>query len=284
MYERRLQSEYPTSFIFVVDQSSSMAEPFGHGTAPKSAAVADALNRLMQNLIDAATKEEVRHYYDFAVVGYGLTVGSLLHGSKPGNEFVPVQVVADNPLRVLDRTRRVPDGVGGLVEEKVKMAVWVEPAANGGTPMYAAFEQVLALADKAARRYPNSYPPTVIHITDGEFTDQDPSPLMEQLKRISTSDGNVLLFNIHISSNPGSIFLPDAETGLPDQYSRMLFRTSSVLPPQCREAARLEGLVVSEQSRGFAFNANPAMLVQFFNIGTGTMANRLLLPAGNVER
>jgi hypothetical protein len=281
MYDKRIQREYPTSFIFVVDQSTSMADPYGEAKMSKADWVATALNRLLQNLVDSATKDEIRHYYDFAVIGYGSTVGPILHGSKPGEEFVPVQTMAMNPRTVDVRTRKTPDGAGGLTEEQIKMATWVESVSNGHTPMYEAFKQVQSLAEKAVRRYPNSYPPTVIHITDGEFTDSDPTPLMEQTKRLSTGDGNVLLFNIHVSGSPGSVFLPSSEAGLPDDYARMLFRASSVLPPVCQYAALLEKFnQVNSQSRGFAFNADPVALVQFLNIGTGRAGSKLLLAAG----
>ena len=48
-----------------------------------------------------------------------------------------------------------------------------------------------------------SYPPVVINITDGESTDGDPLEDAQVLRELSTQDGNVLLFNCHISGSPG---------------------------------------------------------------------------------
>ena len=118
-------------------------------------------------------------------------------------------------------------------------------------------------------RHPASFPPIVINITDGEWTDSDPTPAAESVKALSTDDGNVLVFNIHISANQGaSIEFPDDESRLGDQYARFLFNLSSPLPSYMQSIARQEGLQVSELSRGFAFNADMVGLIRFIDIGT----------------
>lgn len=115
----------------------------------------------------------------------------------------------------------------------------------------------------------SSFPPTVIHITDGESTDGDPTNTAENIKKLATNDGNVLLFNLHFSSNRAiPISYPDNESGLPDQYAQMLFRISSTLPDHIRDAAKKESYRVSEESRGFAFNADIVELIRFVEIGT----------------
>jgi hypothetical protein len=43
---------------------------------------------------------------------------------------------------------------------------------------------------------------------------------------------------------------------------------SSPLPEHIQGAARSEGYRVSEQSRGFVFNADAASVIQFLDIGT----------------
>lgn len=60
----------------------------------------------------------------------------------------------------------------------------------------------------------------------------------------------------------------DSEEGLPDQYARLLFRMSSVLPPKLLTAAKAEGFVVTAASRGFVFNADLVAVVRFMDIGT----------------
>ena len=117
--------------------------------------------------------------------------------------------------------------------------------------------------------HPNGYPPTVLHITDGASTDGDPEVLSTQLRHLQTSDGSVLLFNLHLSTAGVSpIQFPDSETGLPDSYAKLLFRMSSPLPAHLIHFAQEKGFKVGAESRGFMFNADAVQLVDFFDIGT----------------
>jgi len=56
--------------------------------------------------------------------------------------------------------------------------------------------------------------------------------------------------------------------GVPDEYARLLFMMSSVLPENLREASQSEGYVLGEQASGFAFNADLVELIRFLDIGT----------------
>lgn len=117
-------------------------------------------------------------------------------------------------------------------------------------------------------KHPNGYPPIAINITDGE-ANSDPTANAQAITSLASSDGNVLLFNCHISSHSASpIIFPADETALPDDCARMLFRMSSLLPDKLRQAAKSEGLNVGEQARGFAFNADLVELIRFLDIGT----------------
>jgi len=182
----------------------------------------------------------------------------------------PISALEANPLRVETRKRRTDDGAGGIVEQSVKFPVWFEPMANGGTPMCDAIrkagEELAAWCDA----HPNSYPPTVLHVTDGESTDGDPEPLADALRQFATSDGNVLLLNLHVSAVPGNpISFPAADTGLPDQYAKTLFRMSSQLPEHLvKYAAQEKGHKMSSESRGYMFNAEAGEIADFFDIGT----------------
>jgi hypothetical protein len=109
----------------------------------------------------------------------------------------------------------------------------------------------------------------VLNITDGAANDGDPARWTAAIQNVASTDGNVLLFNIHISehcTNP--IFLPNGEGGLPDDNARRLFRMSSLLPARMLQAARVEEIVVYEGTRGFAFNADVVSLIRLINIGT----------------
>jgi hypothetical protein len=183
--------------------------------------------------------------------------------------MVPVSALANNPLRVEQRTRRVDDGAGGLLEQKFKFPVWYEAKPGGRTPMCQALTTARQSLEVFLARFPACYPPLVVNITDGESTDGDPLPAAKALCDLTSSDGNVLLFNAHISDSAASpVEFPAAEDGLPDNFAKRLFRMSSPLPPRLLEAARGDGFAAHPGSRGFVFNADLVSIIRFLDIGT----------------
>lgn len=250
-----------------------MDDPYGMDSGKRKCdAVADAVNRLIATLVLRCAKgEDVRDYFQIDVIGYGGTVRTGFGGALAGRQFIPISEVADNPLRVETRARKEDDGAGGLIERSVRFPVWFEPMANGNTPMVAAVEEAYQKVKAWTELYPLSYPPSIINISDGEPTDGSPRPASDKLKSLGTNDGKALFFNIHISgTSKRPVEFPDSQIGLPDEYAQMLFEISSVLPPKLRDEARREGFSASENSRGFAFNADLRSLIQFLDIGTRT--------------
>ena len=113
----------------------------------------------------------------------------------------------------------------------------------------------------------------VINIGDGESTDGDPSVPAAQLRALTTNDGNVLLFNVHLSSlDTKPIVFPNDEDGLPDKYAQLLFDMSSPLTDYMISVARQESLEAAQGARGFVFNGDPVTVIQF-------SSSPLLLPA-----
>jgi len=267
-YSAELKRTSPSCILFLIDQSRSMAEAIG-GQAGQSKAdgVAEGINRLLQNLVFKCAKSDgVRDYFHVGVIGYGDKVAWSLGGKLAGQRLVPVSVLANNPLRVEERTRKVGTST---TPQKYKFPVWFETVANGKTPMCAA----LALATKAlaefVRRFSDTFPPIVINISDGKATDGNPEAPATQLRKLSTTDGNVLLFNAHLSSSAAKpIEFPGAEDELPDLDACTLFRMSSPLPDKFRQAAGADGFRVQPTSRGFVFNADLVSVVRFLDVGT----------------
>jgi hypothetical protein len=135
--------------------------------------------------------------------------------------------------------------------------------------MCAALRRARSILEPWVLEHPDSFPPIIINITDGESTDGDPSTEAFSLRSLSTRDGNALFFNVHISSRAGSpIELPSDASALPDDYAKTLFHASSVLAPAMISQARLEGMPVTDQSRGFVYNAAIENVIQFLVIGT----------------
>lgn len=268
-YEAEVSRNNPSAFLFLVDMSGSMTDPYGHGKR-KADGVADAINKLLTNLSIKCTKSEgVRDYYDVGVISYGKIVEPALVGELSGQSLARISAVANNPARIEERTKKEEDGAGGIAEIKVKFPVWFDAKAAGSTPMCEALKLAHTTLEPWVAQHPYSFPPMVINITDGESTDGDPSADAASLRALSTQDGHALLLNCHISGTAGeSILFADSEEGLPDQFAKLLFSMSSVLPPAIRESAQREGFRVTENSRGFAFNADLVELIRFLDIGT----------------
>lgn len=271
-YTAEISRTNPSCLLFLIDRSGSMEDPFGAGESNRSKAdgVADAINRLLQNLVIKCAKSEgVRDYYDVGVIGYGQKVGPAFGGSLAGRDLAPISEIADNPERVEERTRKIDDGAGGLVDQTVKFPVWFDAVAKGGTPMCQAMGCAEATLSNWISGHAASFPPIVINITDGESTDGEPTAPAEKLKALATDDGNALLFNVHLSSQRATpIEFPDDATQLPDKYAQLLFDISSPLPSHMRSAAAAEGYAVTDGSRGFVFNADIVSVIRFLDIGT----------------
>jgi hypothetical protein len=269
-YKAEISRKNPSCFLFLVDQSASMEDPFADGLKRKCDGVAEVLNRLLYELAIKCAKEEgIRNYYDVGVIGYGGVVGSAFSGALAGRSLVPIADIATNPARLEERQREA-NAAFGAAAKTVRVPVWFDPVAAGGTPMAKAFGLAASVLRGWIDAHPNAFPPAVVHITDGESTDGDPTIGMRGVTQMYTSDGNVLLFNVHISSDPRakSVKFPSSLDGLPDAYARMLYHSASFLTPFMTATARQLGLDVGDDARGFVLNADLNLLVAALDIGT----------------
>lgn len=270
-YTAQINRANPACLLFLVDQSKSMSDPFIGGIGQtKAAVVADALNRLIQNVVLRSAKGDgVRDYFRVGVIGYGQGVKAGMGGSIPFNVLIPVSQLGSHPLRVESRTKLALDSVGGTVEQRVLFPVWFDAEAGGKTPMCAAFEAAVTVVKGFVEQFPNSFPPIVLNLTDGMPSDGDPQPNARTLRQINTSDGNTLLFNLLISSKPVQAdYFPATETHMADVCSKLLFRMASQLPPKLWDAAKAEGHPLQPKARGVVLNADPTAIVRFLDIGT----------------
>ncbi|MFL6228031.1 MAG: VWA domain-containing protein [Pyrinomonadaceae bacterium] len=271
MYSSQITRANPTCVVFLIDQSGSMADPFGGDDLTRKADfVARVVNNALHDLVIRCTKtEEVRDYYHIAVIGYGRAVGPALAGTLSDRLLAPVSEVADQPARIESGYRRAADGAGGYLEVPVRYPVWVFPHADGGTPMCQALRRTRDMLRQWLAEHPRGFPPTVLHLTDGESGDGDPTEVGREIMSLATDDGQALLFNCHVSSRRSrKVEYPRDAAGLPDGFARTLYDISSPLPESFRAAAQQLGVAVAEDSRGFVFNADPSSVVQFYEIGT----------------
>jgi hypothetical protein len=275
-YTTAINRKNPTCFLFVLDQSGSMDEEMDGGSI-KSVFVADVLNQTLAETIVRCTKADgVRDYFDIGVIGYGDEyVGSAFGGALKGQILHPISAIEQNPLRIEEREVEGGEAVleasgGSAVEgQTIKFPVWIDPQNDGGTPMCRALTLVSETVAEWCDAHPSSYPPTVVHVTDGQSTDGDPEPIAEALKNLSTKDGDVLLFNLHVDTGSGrEVLFPSSEDELPDAYGKALFRMSSPFPKHLVKVAQDMGYDVTEDSRFFVYKAGMEFIGHFFEIGT----------------
>ena len=293
-YEMQIDRANPGCIIFMVDQSNSMLDGIAGTARPKLDTVATAINRFFAELITSCEKGEdkPRNYFDVGLVGYTTDqngtaiVRPLFRSALEGRDLVSIADLYDNPLEIEKRQKKefVDDGAGGRYHtgNAISFTTSVRPPAATemfGTPMCGAFAYVSQVARQWIDAHPGSFPPMVIHLTDGEPVDGDPKPFAEDLKALSTSDGNVLLFNCHLSGRDAQpVFLPATDAMLPDEYARDLFAMSSALPDKLRHMAEVKGISAPLGCKAMAFNADAVSLLKLLNVGTQVVATATLPP------
>lgn len=264
----------PACLLFLLDHSGSMGGAFGgEKDVVKKEGLARAVNRFLQSLVVRCTRDEgVYHYFDIGIFGYGTKRGNfanLLPSQLESKDWASITEISDNLLKMETVTVQRLNAENQIQSATEQVPVWIEPVSSGGTPMCAALSQLQPLVARWIDGHPDSFPPIVIHITDGDSTDGDPRAEAQKLRDLSTQDGNVLLFNCHLSSSKAvPILFPASDQGLPDDAARRLFEMSSVLPPPFADAGRGIFPGLSAESRGFAFNAGIIELIQFIDMGT----------------
>jgi hypothetical protein len=140
--------------MFLIDQSGSMDEKMDTGSV-KAHFVADVLNKTLYELIiRCITADGVRNYFDVCVLAYGdKGVRSGFAGELADNLIHPISNIEAHPLRLEERTKRVPDGAGGLADQTVKFPVWFDPVSFGGTPMCENTSSVVITTKSPTDRY-----------------------------------------------------------------------------------------------------------------------------------
>lgn len=280
-YSQEISRATPACFLFLIDQSLSMEEPLGGTGAPKCDELATAINGWIDNMIIKATHETgIRDWMEIAVVGYHTDdqgtpiIKSALDGALASDGFHPISKFGETPRVVEKMQQAYDDASGEMISFPVSIRIWIDPFKQGGTPMCHAMHHAYGMLEQWIAAHPRSYPPIVVHITDGEPQDGDPSPYAEAIRSLATEDGNVLLFNCHLSMHAADkLAFPSSIESLPDQYARDLFKMSSVLPEPIFNRAVMEGFELQPGARGFVFNADAVALVNFLDMGTRVAKN-----------
>lgn len=223
----------PTAIVFVIDQSRSMKKSAILENIEYdyiSDLAAEIVNEQIDFLLKLCTSEdgEIYHKFDIAVVGYGddaycawndhnmdgfQSPFQLYHHQKQGND----QYKWVDP---------VDSSIGSHSEKGLKYA----------------YDLLSDWMDK--RKYQSFFPPTVIHITDGDIprsSQRDFLIMAEKIKSLKSFGDHVTLWNIGLTSNRMSErLLPSGEDissffNIPG--AMVMYEASSYLREELKEKA-----------------------------------------------
>ena len=281
-YTAQITRNTPTAFIFLIDQSVSMQNYttlYGE-EMPMAEAVARIVNHQLNELVLRCIKgSETRDYYDIAIIGYGEKAYSGWKGELEGRDFVKPSELKEHPYKKITTKKETRTRKGVKVVE-VEEVQWIEAeATQGWTRVHLAFEKAKGLLDEWMEKHHDKdcYPPTIINITDGEFNGATKEYVLQQaneLKSMFTNDGNVILFNIHISANKAvCVTCPASKDEVSfSSLATTMYEMSSLLP--MRYSDRIADLrgdgTPNNRYRAMSINADMSTLIQLMDIGTPT--------------
>ena len=217
-YTAQITRNTPTAFIFLVDHSVSMRKLtslYGEEMTMSEAAARIVNSQINELVLRCVRMGDTRHYYDIAVVGYGEKAYSGWQGELEGRGFVSPEELKNHPFAKIT-TRKETRTRKGVQIKEVEEVQWVSAQHNESwTHYHEAFDYARNLLDEWMKEHHDKdcYPPTIIHITDGEFNHASRDEVMQkanELKAMFTNDGNVILFNIHFTADldAGSVACP----------------------------------------------------------------------------
>jgi len=281
-YTAQITRNTPTAFIFLIDQSVSMQKKttlYGEEMTMAEAAARIVNNQINELVYRCIKLDDTRHYYDIAVVGYGEEAYSGWQGELEGRDFVSPEDLKNHPytrtlIRKETRTRK------GVKINEVEQVQWVNARHDGHwTHYHAAFDYARKLLDEWMKEHheKDCYPPTIIHITDGEFNHASRETVLQkanELKAMFTNDGNVILFNIHFTADldANSVACPISKDEMNgNAYAEALFDMSSLLPERYnQDIARCLNDTRPGRHVAMGVNADATTLIKLMDIGTPT--------------
>lgn len=281
-YTAQITRNTPTAFIFLIDQSVSMRRYttlYGE-EMPMAEAVARIVNHQLNELVLRCIKgSETRDYYDIAIIGYGENAYSGWKGELEGRDFVKPSELKEHPYKKITTKKETRTRKGVKVVE-VEEVQWIEAdATKSCTRVHHAFEKAKGLLDEWMEKHheKDCYPPTIINITDGLFNGATKEYVLQQaneLKSMFTNDGNVILFNIHISANKAvCVTCPASKDEVSfSSLATTMYEMSSLLP--MRYSDRIADLrgdgTPNNRYTAMSINADMSTLIQLMDIGTPT--------------
>jgi len=253
--------------VFLIDESEPLREYIAGGTKSKAESIATALNSLLNQLATGADLE-------VAVAGYrgdgnnGADVGCRWGGPLAGRRFVPTSALADAPLVVENRVRRLSVPVAGKQEETVRFPIWYVPQlAAGIMPVLGyAYCRHLVVAGTTPQTV-WSKPPLVVSFV-GDLVPEQVETAVTGVLGLSSPGGPPLVFHVHLGGIAAgrAVLYPSSDIRLPPGPPCDLFRWSSVLPDYMIASLRSAHVPVGMGARGMIYNASVADLIRMLSL------------------
>lgn len=290
-YSARVTSSHPCCIVLLLDQSGSMSEEIIDNRGEpmeKATKLSNDVNKFLNEIILTCRKDDVyKDYFSILIVGYGREIDGdsegvtfAWEGSLSGKDWVNVNELKDSYLRKEMIETPNPKNFGPrMLKEEYK--IWIKPYAEGLTPMKKAFRFCFPLISDWVSRTPDSFPPLIFNITDGEISDvEDFSEIIEEANKIqslATSDGNAILFNLLLMEESENAcefpYLHDRSAFGNSEYESAMFDAASIIPQSLVKhlpVQRNEG----ESVKGVILGGLESIL-SLLNIGTATLRNKI---------
>jgi len=248
-YETLATSVTPALVIYVLDVSASMNKPLGEKR--RIDVVMGALSVAIRQMIFRSTKgSRIAPRYRIGMLAYSQHVYDLLDGIQPVDRIAQLGVPELKPLRTTDTAT--------------------------------AFVQAEKLLKAELANLRDCPAPLVCHMTDGEYTGEDPEPVARRIMQLSVPDGNVLVENIFISDKSEAILADPVredvknwsgvlpETPLANKYARKLRSISSSLPESYRTMMLEMGYNIAHNALMLLPGTSPELVAMGFQMSTAT--------------
>ena len=283
-YSAPITRKTPSLFVFLLDRSASMNEEtvVDGQKGRKSAMLVRIINIALEEiLLRCKYADGFRNYFDLCVIGYNdNSCTNLLDYACEGKEICTVGMLASASVKrvVYERRFQRPDGERHF--SSIRVGNYIQPHASGNTPMQAGLQKAYTIVKKWCKAHEKDrcFPPMIFNITDGEAsgtTEEKLLKIADKIKKLSTADGHVLFFNMHLNKNPecpGTLF-PASEEELEkeDRYAKLLYRMSSTLPrsfyPDINNIRPIR-LTDSTCLKAMGYNSKIMDILKIINIGS----------------
>jgi len=244
-YEIEATSKTPAFIIYLLDVSASMRTNMGG--KQRIDVVADALQAAFQQMVFRSTKgSRIQPRYRVALYAYSDKVYDVPGGVKTIDQMAQLGIPDLKTLRTTDTAEAF---------RKAKKLLEQELSQLGGCPA-----------------------PLVCHMTDGEYTGDDPEPVVREIMQMTTDDGSVLVENIFISDKIlpqpiGDVYRwPGVrpKTKLTNEYAVKLRAISSPVPDSYRVMMLEMGYNVAQDAVMLLPGTTPALVQMGFQMSAAT--------------